>query len=114
MRAEGYTASDFHGIFGVSSFLFNWLQSGNVQWAANWVVCQDRYVADRVAHALTDMADAITLDFVPSLFGGEVKGQDQRNGVLKPGEVVEDAIRIGPDDRTTGLMSFRIENRRLL
>lgn len=113
MRAEAYTASDFHGIFGVSSFLFNWLAGGSVQWAVNWSVCQDRALADRVAHALTDAVDELSFGFIPSMFGSEVKGQDMRTGVLAPGQVAEDSIRIGPGDRTAGLLRFRLENLQL-
>lgn len=113
MRSTAYTASDFHGIFGVSSFLFNWLQGGAVQWAVNWTVCQDSAVADQVAYALTDAVDALSFGFIPSLFGSEVKGQDLRTGVLNPGEWVADSIRIGPGDRSTGLLNFRLENRML-
>ncbi len=113
MRATAFTGSDFHGIFGVSSFLFSWLSGGTVQWAVNWSVCQDQALADQVAHALTDVADDLSFGFVPSLFGSEVKGQDMRTGVLAPGEVAQDSIRIGPDDRTTGLLTFRLENLQL-
>ena len=66
MRATAYTGSDFHGIFGVSSFLFNWLAGGTVQWAVNWSVCQDSALADQIAHALTDAADDLTFGwFLP-------------------------------------------------
>jgi hypothetical protein len=113
MRVTAYTGSDFHGIYGVSSFLFNWLAGGTVQWAVNWSVCQDSALADQVAHALTDAADDLTFGFVPSLFGSEVNGQDMRTGTLAPGEHAEDSIRIGPGDRTTGLLNFRLENLQL-
>jgi len=113
MRTTAYTGSDFHGIFGVSSFLFNWLAGGTVQWAVNWSVCQDSALADKVAHALTDGVDFLSFGFIPDLFGSEVKGQDMRTGVLAPGAVAEDSIRIGPDDGTTGLLSFRLENLQL-
>ena len=113
MRTTAFTGSDFHGIFGVSSFLFNWLSGGTVQWAVNWSVCQDSALADKVAHALTDGVDTLSFGFIPDLFGSEVKGQDMRTGILAPGAVAEDSIRIGPDDGTTGLLSFRLENLQL-
>ena len=113
MRTTAFRGSDFHGIFGVSSFLLNWQAGGTVQWAVNWSVCQDSALADHVAHALTDGVDTLSFGFIPDLFGSEVNGQDMRTGVLAPGAVAEDSIRIGPGDGTTGLLNFRLENLQL-
>ena len=110
MRATAWTASDFHGIFGVSSYLFNWLPGGAVQWAVNWTVCQDSALADDVAHAMSSAVDTLTFGFVTSLFGDEVSGSDLRTGVMGPGESANDSIRIGPGDGTTGLLEFHLEN----
>jgi hypothetical protein len=113
MEARSLQRADFHSIFGVSSFLLRWLDGGAIQWAVSWAVCQDSNLADNAAWALTSAVDSLSLGFIDSLFGNEVKGADQRTGVMQPGEVVDDSMRIGPDDGSTGLFNFHLENRLL-
>ncbi len=110
MSKAPWADSDFHKIFGISTFFFEWRPGGAVQWAAVWVVSQDSTMADKVAWGLGSAIDSISLGFVNDLFGGEVNGAEQRGGLLQPGESVHDSIRIGAGDRTNGLLDFTIEN----
>lgn len=102
---------DFHGIYGVGSFLFLLEQDGIVKWNVAWVVSQDASVVEKAADALSSAVEDISLGFVSNLFGHEVNGGDSRSGEIdRNAPAAVDGIRIGPSDGTTGLLNFHIEN----
>jgi hypothetical protein len=102
---------DFHGIYGVAAFLFILEEEGTVRWNVAWAVSQDGNVVEDMANSLSAAVEDISLGFISGLFGNEVNGANSRSGEIgRSAPAVVDSMRIGPDDGTTGLLNFHIQN----